>query len=236
VKRRFETMAFAELPTVLKPEEVASYLRVRPEVVYAEITARRLNAIRIGNELRIRKEDLVTTSSVSERGETLAPGEFLVDEIEPAPAFEWKWPSEKARAKENRPERFPEAYQTRARLSDGRVLPVLIGVTERGAAGKPDRKRILVIVNSSPTAEFAGDDDSRLVAGVIKPDGYSHRHLRNGEPLPPAYASVDTRPYNEIVCGPHASHGIAVVCAADDYKTMVRHALIRWTVKKAARG
>ncbi len=45
-----------------------------------------------------------------------------------------------------------------------------------------------------------------------------------------------TENHNEIVCGPHASHGIAVVCDADDYNTMVLHAVIRWTLKRAARG
>jgi excisionase family DNA binding protein len=222
---------------VLKPEEVASYLRVRPETVYEDITAGRLNAIRIGNELRIRKEDLLSTSSAPDHVVTSAPGESLVvAQIERAPAFEWKWPSEKSLAKENKPEKFAEAYRTSVRLSDGRVLPILIGITDRSAAGKPDRERILIIVNGAPTVEFVGSDDSRIVAGTIKPDGNSQRHLRNGEPLPPAYASLDTRPYNEIVCGPHASHGIAVVCDADDYNTMVLHAVIGWTLKRAARG
>ncbi len=116
-------MPFTDLPAVLKPEEVASYLQVRPETVYEDITAGRLNAIRIGNELRIRKEDLLSTSFAPDHVVTSAPGESLVvAQIERTPAFEWKWPSEKSLAKENKPEKFPEAYQTSVRLSDGRVF------------------------------------------------------------------------------------------------------------------
>ncbi len=71
-------MPFTDLPAVLKPEEVASYLQVRPETVYEDITAGRLNAIRIGNELRIRKEDLLSTSFAPDHVVTSAPGESLV--------------------------------------------------------------------------------------------------------------------------------------------------------------
>lgn len=228
-------MSFSELPAALKPEEVAAYLRVRPEVVHAEIRAGNLKTMRIGSESRIRKEDLLQSLSSGMDPTTQTNDQFSIDQIRPAPAFEWKWPVEKAKAGEQRPERFPEALRTRVRLVDGTEVPILIGVTEREAAGKPDRKRVLVIVEGTPTSEFAGSNDSKLMAGIIKPDPRSPRHLKIGEPLPAAYESFQTRPYNEIIVGPHAAHGMAVVCEPQDYPTMVRHALIRWMSKRASR-
>jgi len=219
-------MSFNDLPAWLSPDEAAANLRVPPKTVLEEIEAGRLNVVRVGGELRIRKEDLLTPGR--DHSPPRPTGEFLLDEVEPAPAFRWKWPSEKGTTNE---EQCPEAFRTRARISDGRVLPILIGVTQRTAAGK-ERKRILVVVDGSPVVEFVGGDDPHVVAGIVKPEGDSQRHLRNGEPVPPAYESLDTRPYNEVVRGPHASSGIAVVCDESDYKTMILHALIRWTVKK----
>ena len=85
--------------------------------------------------------------------------------------------------------------------------------------------------------EFIGADDfdhSRLVASIIKPDG--SKHLRVGHPLPPEYASFDTRPFNEVMTGPRAKTGMAVVCTSDERDTMVRHALARWRAKRSVRS
>jgi hypothetical protein len=89
----------------------------------------------------------------------------------------------------------------------------------------------------SPLVEFVGADDfeqSRLVASIIKPDGF--KHLRVDDDLPPEYTPFDTRPFNQIVTGPRAKTGMAVVCTIDDRRTTVRHALIRWQAKRVRRA
>jgi hypothetical protein len=94
-----------------------------------------------------------------------------------------------------------------------------------------------ILIDGQPLVEFVGADDfevSRLVASIIKPDGY--KHLLVGDDLPAEYAPFDTRPFNQIVTGPRAKTGLAVVCTIDDRRTMVRHALTRWEAKRAVRS
>jgi hypothetical protein len=95
----------------------------------------------------------------------------------------------------------------------------------------------VIFIDGQPVVEFVGADDfdrSRLTASIIKPGG--SKHLRVGDEVPPEYGAFDVRPFNHIVTGPNAKRGLAVVSTIDDRDTMLRHAIIRWKAKRAARS
>ena len=112
----------------------------------------------------------------------------------------------------------------------GHDYQVKIGFAIRKAAGK-DRVRVLVLIDRYPTVEFVGADaeiggESR-VASIIK--DCKKKHVPAGSEVPPEYVGFQVGPYRDVVNGPGAAYGIAVICAQNDYETMVRHALIRYT-------
>jgi len=232
-------MSITELPEVLTPEDVASFIQVSPEAVFAEIAAGRIKAFVFGGETRIQKKSLIEAlvedaPANAERSPNAEHDKFPLEEIRPSAPFEFTWPAAKGRPKNV--ESYPRAYETRARVN-GQTVRVVVGITKRESSGKKDRERILILIDGQPLVEFIGADDfdhSRLVASIIKPDG--SKHLRVGDHLPPEYAPFDTRPYNQVVTGPRAKKGMAVVCTIDDLGTMVQHALIRWEAKRAARA
>jgi hypothetical protein len=233
-------MSISELPDVLTPEDVASFIQVSPEAVFAEIAAGRIKAFVFGGETRIQKRSLIEAlvqdaPGSAARSPSIEDVKFSLEEIRPSAPFEFTFPAAKGRPKNV--ESYPKAYETRARVGNGQTVKVVVGITKRESSGKKDRERILILIDGQPLVEFIGADDfdrSRLVASIIKPDG--SKHLRVGDHLPPEYASFDTRPYNQVVTGPRAKKGMAVVCTIDDLGTMVRHALIRWEAKRAARA
>jgi hypothetical protein len=61
---------------------------------------------------------------------------------------------------------------------------------------------------------------------------------RSGKQLPagvtplPEYANLRVGPYQDVVVGPGASNGLAVICGPDDFQTMARHALIRYRYRE----
>jgi hypothetical protein len=54
------------------------------------------------------------------------------------------------------------------------------------------------------------------------------KHLPVGANVPPEYTDFRIEGYRDIVVGPGAPNGLAVICNQDDVQTMVRHALIRY--------
>ena len=230
-------MTFQDLPEAMRAEELAEFSRVPLETVRAEMDAGRLPVIQIGDEKRILKSMLIATGtpsprSVGTRTSVEAPNEVEVEigAFIRISDFEYRWP-------DGTLEHYINAHEANAKCL-GRAIRVVIGSTERDAAGKQDRKRILVLVDGIVVAEFAGANDydhSGLVAAVIKPDGASQRHLQPGEAIPPGYGSMSVSPYNQIVRGPHATGGLAVVCHHNDLETMARHALLRWASKQRRR-
>jgi hypothetical protein len=226
-----------DLPLAVSIEEFAEVFRVTAEQVMTDVRSGRLKSVVVGTVIRI------LTESLKESEQSGVEREMKIDNgssrlswntaaISPAAPFVFRWPTRRGRPTANN-ENYPEAYMTEAKLADGRVLNVRIGVTERECAGKTDRKRILVTVNDRAMVEFVGDTDfesNGLVAAVIKPDG--RHHLRYGQPIPDGYGSFDIRPYNQIVRGPKASSGLAIVCSINDRKTMVDHGILRWQTKE----
>jgi hypothetical protein len=124
------------------------------------------------------------------------------------------------------PEKFEDVKSGIARWR-GREYAVKIGFAERWAAGK-NRVRVAILVKGYLICEFAGADTGRdcLIASMIKVGG---KYLLPDAEVPPEYRSMKVRPYRGIVDGKHAKDRLAVVCEQDDYDTMIKHALIRYT-------
>ena len=78
--------------------------------------------------------------------------------------------------------------------------------------------------------EFSGENsdvfpETGRMASVVKlPTG---KHLRPGDPVPPAYAGLPLDNYRAIVRGPYAAASMAVVAQKDDFRLMAHHGLIR---------
>ncbi len=53
------------------------------------------------------------------------------------------------------------------------------------------------------------------------------KQLPPGAAPPPEYEGMPVGSYREIVDGPNARNGLAVICDSSELGTMIRHALIR---------
>jgi hypothetical protein len=243
---------------IMTVSDVADFLRVDEAVILRELESGRLRGRRIGDEWRTTQSNVLkflngTSGGSSDPGPEPPPmpvprnpggprngprGTAIEFEWSPAPPFAYRWPSSVGAPESV--ENYADAYMGLLK-KNGRVHEskhVLIGFTERPAAGMDHRKRATVfLVNSGrpgrepqlyPMVEFAGANDfetSRRMASVIKLD--DRRQLKMGDPLPPGYERSEVVPYSEVVTGPYAANGLAVVVQADDLDAMAHHALMR---------
>jgi len=147
-------------------------------------------------------------------------------QIQPALDFKHKWPDGSV-------EEYGNAREGVARQM-GSDYAIKIGFAVRKAAGK-DRVRGLVLVDRYPTVEFVGEDAEigghGRIASVIK--DRNRKHIPIGAEIPPEYQGFPLGPYREVVDGPGAANGQAVICASDDFQTMAKHALIRYSYSQA---
>ena len=206
-------------------DEVAQHLRVPVGVIDAEIEEGRLEAISVGNLKRISESSLIAFKSKARSCATGSSiGQLGPVNIAPTADFIYTWPNKMK-------EQYTNVQEGVVRHS-GRDYAVKIGFTNRESAGKR-RRRSLVIVNRYPTVEFVASDtasgNSRM-AGIIK-DRRGKQLPKRAVP-PPEYAGLSVGPYRDIVDGPGASNGLAVICASDDLATMVKHALIRYKYRQ----
>ncbi|MGA9564863.1 MAG: helix-turn-helix domain-containing protein [Candidatus Korobacteraceae bacterium] len=211
--------------SVYTPEEVAQHLRVPVDAVHREIRSGRLSAMNVAGLLRIRESDLssykneVRAAAIASVPSSPAKEESFL-KLQPAADFQHKWP-------DGSTENYAHTREGVASYS-GRTYHVKIGFTVREVAGRP-RSRCLVLIDRYPTVEFAGADDkiddSCMLASVIK--DRNGKQLPTGAPAPPEYQGLPIGQYREVVDGPGASNGMAVVCTASDYESLVKHALIR---------
>jgi Helix-turn-helix domain len=209
-------------------EEVADYLRVPANAVDSEIGAGRLLASRIAGLIRIQESDLI--AYLDSTKEPLLPSrnqsgatQFSVSNIKPTADFTYVWPNEKR-------EEYVEVREGTV-MYGGKQYHVRFGFTIRRSAGK-SRRRCLVLVNRYATVEFVSPDEKAKgeMASIIK--DRKGKQLPVGATLPPEYRSLPVKPYRDVVKGPGASNGLAVVCTADDAGTMVKHALIRYRFRQ----
>jgi hypothetical protein len=129
-------------------------LRVSLEIVHAEMDAGRLPVIRIGDEQRILKSQLIMQGTLSDRaGRASARGEEM-NEVEPEigsfsrnPNFDQPWP-------DGTSEHYENVYQATVNYL-GRIIHVVIGSTQRSVAGR-DREKIVVLLNGVNYSQFTG--------------------------------------------------------------------------------
>jgi excisionase family DNA binding protein len=220
-------------------KEISQHLRVPEDAILNEVTAGRLRVVRVGEHVRVLGSDFnayltadfrmagtkpLTSAATTQDHEKLSPLD-----LSPASPFDHTWPAMKGEAKTT--EQFTDARE--GIVSDsGRELHIKIGFTSRDSAGKR-RRRSLVLVDRYPTVEFVAADEAPKgrMASIIR--GRDGKQLPVGATLPPEYKDLSVGPYNEVVRGPRASNGMAVICESQDVATMVRHALIRHRFREA---
>ena len=245
---------------IMTVQDVADFLRIDEAVILREFESGRLRGRRIGEEWRTTQSNVVrflngTSGGPSDPSSGLGPplmpvprtpggprngprGRAIEFEWSPSEPFTYRWPSSVGAPESV--ETYSDAYLGRLKKA-GHIhgsKHLLIGFTERPAAGMENRKRATVfLVNSGrqgrepqlyPLVEFAGANDfetSRRMASVIKLD--DRRQLKVGDSLPPGYERSEVLPYSEVVTGPYAANGLAVVVQADDLDAMAHHALMR---------
>jgi hypothetical protein len=205
---------------VYTPEEVAEHFKVPIQAIKEEIALGHLRAKNVAGHVRIFESDLASYKTGTD-GLTQSPrGSVPPDEItlNSALNFYHTWPDGKK-------EKFSDVHEGVAAV-DGRNYHVKVGFTTRDSAGKT-RRRSLVLIDRYPTVEFvsAGTNDNGMMASIIK--DRSGKQMFAGVPIPPEYTNLTVGPYQDVVVGPGASNGMAVICSPDDLQTMVRHALIR---------
>ncbi len=216
---------------VLTLDEVADFLRIPSDKLVPEIASGRLQALKIADEVRILKSDLMkylelaktgSATAVRQKSENLArPTDERMPDINltPAKPFEHMWPN-------RRQEHYPEAYSANVEM-DGALRSLRIGFTERPTAGRL-RKRAVIFVDERPMVEFVGSDDfersHKMLSLVKRKNG---KRLRPGETTPPEYRNLQVEPYRKYVTGAYASSNQAIVCSKDDLSVMVQHALLR---------
>ncbi len=205
-------------------EEVAQQLQVPVHSLEAEIAEGRLAAMQIaGGIVRVRESQLNRFIDEAEArratGKNGAPATTSSVQLCAAPDFTHTWPDGKK-------EIFTGALEGVA-PHGGRTFEIKLGFTTRRSAGQL-RRRSLVLVDRYATVEFVAPDaklGTGKMASIIK-DRFG-KQLPGRGAVPPEYKGLVVGPYRDVVDGPGASNGLAVVCSSDDFEAMVRHALIR---------
>src|SRR2546427_8001558 len=141
---------------VLTLDEVSSFLRIPTEKITSEISAGKLQSLRIADEIRILKADLIrylelarstppTVPALKQQPLPQSPnGRVPVVNLTTAQPFEHTWPN-------RRVEQYKEAYAGNVEF-DGSLRSVAIGFTERQSAGRA-RKRSVIFVDRRPLVE-----------------------------------------------------------------------------------
>jgi excisionase family DNA binding protein len=214
-------------------EEISQHLRVPEEAVLQEVSSGRLRALRLGEYLRVRESDLnayldtslevVDPKAVGAPTSATEGKKHASPVLLPALPFAHTWPDKTT-------EQFNEVSE--GVVSDGgRERHVKIGFTFRKTAGKR-RRRSLVLVDRYPSVEFVAADDGPKgrMASIIR--GRDGKQLPTGATLPPEYKNLNVGSYGDVVRGPYASSGVAVICDSQDLATMTKHALIRYRFRE----
>jgi hypothetical protein len=158
--------------------------------------------------------------------EPSASADNSLKQIQSAPDFQHRWPNGSDEDRKN--------AQECVALYRGREHHMKFGSAIRKAAGK-DRLRILQLVDRYPTDEFVGEgveieSGKEKVASVNK--DRKGKQLPIGAAIPPEYQRWQVGPYRDVVVGPNASNGLAVICKSDDIQTTATHALVRCTYRQ----
>jgi len=215
-----------DLPDVLTPTEIAELIRTSEEAVISELSNGRLRGFKIGDEWRVTKDELrmFMTGDINineQKGTKIMVKNNTLVEWNKREKFTFKWP-------DGYEENYEFGYETE--IEGGHQF--VIGYTNRAAAEKKDRRRVVVFQDHGsylvPVVEFTGANDfteTRRLASIIK--DRKGRHVRFKSQLPPEYMEMPIVIYSEVVVGKYAAKSIAVIAKDDEKDTMLRHALIR---------
>jgi excisionase family DNA binding protein len=230
-------------------EEAAEWLGVPLKDLNEAVSRAELPVLRIGNLVRLSRTALVTQASGRAAKDTaptvLLPVARAVAQVQvkdgrvaapavlhwrtsltPAAAFEHHWPQ---RGGGSYVEQYPRAWSGTITLA-GTAMTVLVGEAT-GAERKDKARRLTVLLDRYPMAEFAPTSDGTGWASLIKPDG---RHtVAAADPLPRLYHSARVEPYHQVtgLGGRGRPSGAAVVIASDDIQSAVHHAAARWLAR-----
>jgi hypothetical protein len=108
------------------------------------------------------------------------------------------------------------------------------GSAIRKAAGK-DRLRILQLVDRYPTDEFVGEGVELRAARKKWPASTRTERASNcpsGQQFHPSIRDCRSGLTGDVVVGPNASNGLAVICKSDDILSMATYALVRYTYRQ----
>jgi len=216
------------LPRIMTIEEAADYFKIDKDVIVKELEQGYLRGFKIGAEWRFTEANLaefINRNHHSPSTEQLSSStlQYETTDFAEIGPFDYKWPVGE--------EHFESGYET-ARTINGREHTFKIGFTDRFAAGRI-RRRIIVWINNWPLVEFAGGngyETDGLLASVIKTQG--GKQLRPSGKISEEYKNFRIARYDSIVQGPYASRNMAVIVQKDDLESMIRHAIIRATLKQ----
>jgi hypothetical protein len=246
-----------EIPQVLSSAELAEMFKMPESDVIAAFESGTLKGFKIGTHWRTTVDAVlgfihqevaappatgsaastrVVAKSKTVRGVPTMENFKALSWVKKDGGFDYLWPREKGEDENGEPlqnkEVFDEAYQATI-LVNGQDTPFVIGFCDRKAAGMDDRRRAVVFKGELgktlyPLVEFAGANDfakSGTMVSTIRVDG--RKALKPGEAIPEMYADMPLAVYNEVVVGPYAMSGMAVVAHKTDFAVMLRHAVIR---------
>jgi excisionase family DNA binding protein len=206
-------------------EDVAEHWKVTTRAINELIASGQLRATKFAGQIRITEAAL--NEYIAQENGSVQPTNSVQSDVSvnlgSAADFAHTWP-------DGSKEQYTDTQEGTATYA-GRNYHVRIGFTKRHSAGK-ERRRSVVLVDRYPTVEFvsAGTNGTGLMASIIK--DRSGKQVPVGAAPPAEYANVRVGPYQQVVVGVGASNGLAVICNADDVRTMVIHALIRYQYRK----
>lgn len=228
--------------------EAADWLGVSLRDVREAISRGELPVLRLGRQVRLSRTALIAAAGGNSDAQVLAadltnparsPGSQQINEentgipapaqlrwlqaLAPAEPFEQGWPREGGGSA---PERYPDAWTGAITLAK-RERHVVVGKST-GDERLDNRRRLLVLLDAYPTAEFAPTVDGLGWASLIKPDGRST--IPPGDPLPRLYRHARVESYREAtgLSGRGRPNRPAVVIEHDDIQSAVHHAAARW--------
>ena len=231
---------------VMLPEEVAKWWRVDLSAILRLIETGRLPAFPIGSDYRIRETDVLAFMegrAPSVPNDPSAGKKIHLDvddktlklflKIDP---FKHTWPA----VKDTEPfvEEYDEAFEVEIPVEKRtRSWNMVIGFCHRESAGRLRRRAVVFWGDPSssttlyPVVQFTGGNDygtNQEMASTIR-DRHGKKQIRDMGLLPKEYAQSGLRigGYRDVVDGPYASRGLAVIATRDDLASMAVHAWLR---------
>jgi len=231
-------------------DEAAEWLAVSRKELREAVSRGELPILRIGAQIRLSRVALIARGSGITTADTTAAGPVAQPELQeagsprngradlPTPAgldwrteltttepFEHRWPAQGGSSLE----KYPRAWAGTVTLG-GVQMVVLVGEAT-GAERHDGKRRLTVLLDGYPMAEFAPTSDGSGWASLIKPDG---RHtVSPSGPFPPLYRDAQVEPYQRAtgLSGRGRPTGAALIIGAQDIQSAVHHAAARWLAR-----